>query len=201
MTTPVADFPDFEARVDAAIEALARSERTAGASFAASSTSAELVTLTELVAMVRASDDPDAALDFSAEARDGGPLAELRRDFAAFIRGVWRDLRHLAVVDTGGEGQVQVHTRIGWTGDTISVIAGDVGVAQLDAHGAAVRAAVLATTRRIRLLTTMATTATKIAAMIASPSGAVMALPLAYKLVREMYEQWRTTGPEPGPGG
>ena len=111
------------------------------------------------------------------------------------------DLSHLAVDENTAGERVECRTRIGWTGDTICCVAPGTPRERVLVHDAALRAAVAVSVGRIRLLVTIAGAAGKITAMIATPGAAVMALPVAYKCVRDMYEQWRRASPVQGPGG
>lgn len=190
------DFADFEGRVDAVLAAAVDHAAGGGLSFDAP-VDPEVASLADLIASARAADD-ETALHFST---GGGLFDDLRREFNAFVAGVWRDLSHLAVVDTTAGERVECHTRIGWTGDTICCVAPGTPRERVLVHDAAVRAAVAVSVGRMRLLVTIAGAAGKIAAMIATPGAAVMALPVAYKCVRDMYEQWRRASPVQGPGG
>lgn len=191
MTASTADLADFERRVDAALAAYLG--QTGGEMAYSVPTP-----LAHLIDLVRAADDPDRGPQPGAHTTDtpaADTLADLRRDFAAFAREAWREWTHLAVVDTRTDGRVRLSTRIGWTGDTISVSGGEVGAAELHAHGLALAAAVRSCTRRIALLATTASAARKIMTLIPSPAGAAMALPVAYKFVRDIYQQWDSEGP------
>ena len=195
MSLATIDFAEFEGRVDAVLAA-AVDQVAGGLSFAAP-VDPEVASLSDLIASARAADD-ETALHFSA---GSGLFGDLRREFAEFVAGVWRDLTHLAIVDTAAGERVACHTRIGWTGDTICCVAPGTPRERVLVHDAAVRAAVTASVGRIRLLVTIAGAAGKIATMIATPGAAVMALPVAYKCVRDMYEQWTRGRPVKGPRG
>jgi hypothetical protein len=196
MSSAPIDFADFQGRVDAVLAAAVDHAAGGGLSFDAP-VDPEVVSLADLIASARAADD-EAALHFSA---GGGLFDDLWREFNAFVAGVWRDLTHLAIVDTAAGESVQCHTRIGWTGDTTCFVAPGTPRERVLVHDAAVRAAVTVSVGRIRLLVTIAGAAGKIAAMIATPGAAVMALPVAYKCVRDLYEQWINKRPVKGPGG
>lgn len=187
MTASTADLADFKRRVDAALAAYLG--QTGGEMAYSVPTP-----LAHLIDLVRAADDPQPGAH-TTDTPAADTLADLRRDFAAFTREAWREWTHLAVVDTRMDGRAQLSTRIGWTGDTISVSGGEVGAAELHTHGLALAAAVRSCTRRIALLATTASAARKIMTLIPSPAGAAMALPIAYKFVRDIYQQWDSGGP------
>lgn len=185
----LAEFAAIDARVDAVLAALARRQSGDDLSFAAPADPAA----DELAGLIAAADDPNADLQFSTETSEGGGLfAGLQAEFAEFTRVLWRELTHLAIVETRGD-RGALRTSIGWTGDTTCMIAGTVEPARAHAHAVAVTIAVAGFTRRLRLLTTLATAAGKIAAMVATPGGALAALPVAYKCTRDLYDQWKTT--------
>lgn len=196
MSTVLPDFAAFEGRVDAVLAAAAGHAAGGGLSFDAP-VAPEVASLTDLIACARAADG-ETALHFSA---GGGLLDDLRREFNAFVASVWRELIHLAVVDSVAGDRVECHTRIGWSGDTIRFVAPGTSRERVQAHDAAVRVAVATSVGRVRLLVMIAAAAAKIAAMIATPGAAVMALPVAYKCVRDMYEQWTRGRPVKGPRG
>jgi len=180
------EFTAIDARIDAVLAALAR-RQSGDVSFAAPADPAA----DELAALIASADDPNADLQFSSDA-DSGLFAGLQAEFAEFTRTLWRELTHLAIVETRGD-RGALRTSIGWTGDTTCEIAGTVDPARAHAHAVAVTVAVAGFTRRLRLLTTLATAAGKIAAMVATPGGALAALPVAYKCTRDLYDLWNTT--------
>lgn len=112
---------------------------------------------------------------------DVGGLARIEGLLAVFVDA--------CVVETG-EGSTRMRTRVGWRGDTISELPPGVTAAQVTAHVAATAAALEERARRLHGLAMVLGAAGRIAAMIAVPGGAVMALPLAYECVRDIHRRW-----------
>lgn len=186
------DFADLDARIDARLAALTR-RAGSGMSFA-SDPDDPGDDLAQLLDLARTpGGDATGVLHFAADGDDGGSLARARRECAAFFRDVWRELSSLAVVRTGEVA----YSRVGWTGDATTALARDIAPAEAAAHAAAVDTALRSCLHRLRLLTTIAAAASRIAALIATPGAGVMALPVAYRCVRDVYdeEQGRTPWP------
>lgn len=99
------DFADFEGRVDAVLAAAVdRGGRRAVVRCAGRPRGR--VAQASLIASARAAND-ETALHFSG---GGGLFDDLRREFSEFVAGVWRDLSHLAVVDTTAGERVECRT-------------------------------------------------------------------------------------------
>lgn len=120
---------------------------------------------------------------------DVGGLARVGRDAVTSIEGLLAVFVDACVVETG-EGSTRMRTRVGWRGDTTSELPPGVTAAQVAAHVAATAAALEERARRLHGLAMVLGAASRIAAMIAVPGGAVMALPLAYECVRDIHRRW-----------
>lgn len=193
------DFDALDARVEARLAALAH-RSGGGISFSAGDEPEEIAVLARLLDLARgAGHDEDAALNFAADAAAAteGPLARARRECAAFLHQVWREVTSLALVRTG---ELAV-TRVTWTGSATLVFVPDASAQDLGRHHDSVVVALRAASDRLRLVTMIAATASKIAAMIAIPGAAVTALPVAYRCVRDIYDEWRAQGSERRRGG
>lgn len=136
----------------------------------------------------RATADMDAgegAVSFGVGTDDGGGRVRVRGDAAARLEGLLASLIDDHVIETGA-GAARMRTRVGWRGDTSSELPRGVTAVQVAAHLAATAAALEDRTRRLHELALVLSAAGRIAAMIAVPGGAVMALPLAYECVRSL---------------
>jgi len=187
------DFDALDARVEARLSALAR-RSDGGISFGAGDEPDGVADLARLLDLARgAGHDEDVALNFAAaDAALEGPLARARRECAAFLRQIWREVTSLALVRTGELAS----TRVTWTGNATLVIASSASAQDLGRHHAAVAAALRSASDRLRLVTMIAAAASKIAAMIAVPGAGVAALPVAYRCVRDVYDELRAQASE-----
>ena len=189
------DLDVLDGMLDARLDALMRRARAEDdVSFGAGGDGADPATesLWRLVEQAQPGGEP---LSFDPDAGEPGPLARARRECAQLADAVLRDLAHPVVVETGPD-RPRIRTQIGWTGDADTRVAPHASVAEVTAHAVAVEASVRASTRRLRLLTMIVTAAGTIAAMLVAPGAAAMALPIAYRCVRDVYEQWSASTPD-----
>lgn len=129
-----------------------------------------------------------------------GMLARIRRESSELVTGLLSALIDPHVIETG-EGPTRIRTRVGWLGDTSTALARGVTPQLVAAHVAATAAELDTSAERLHVLAMVLSTASKIAAVIAAPGGAVMALPIAYKCVREAHRRWSAShrvGPNSG---
>lgn len=200
------DFNQLNAMLDLTLGALARRARAdadgeAYISFCAGDDPAEsgADVLWRLVERARGDDAREArpsSFD-AAGVEDGqkdGLLARAQRECTQLIGQVLGTLSHPIVVDTG-EGGARIRTHVGWTGDVDTHLAREVTTAEVAAHAAAMEASLAASGRQLRMLTMIMAAASRIAAVIATPGAAVMALPIAYRCVRDLVDQWGALHP------
>lgn len=120
-------------------------------------------------------------------AEDGegaGRLARLRGEWSEFSGRALGELEALRWVGAGS-----LRTRVGLGGDLVLVIGPGVDAEAKARHAEAVRAALARRARRLQQLTTIAVTASRIAALLAAPASMVSALPVAFACVREAHER------------
>ena len=204
------DFNQLNAMLDATLGALVRRARAdaegeAYVSFCAGDDPAESEAdvLWRLVERARGDEAREARpLSFDAAGAENGQkdgqknglLARAQRECTQLIGQVLGTLSHPIVVDTG-EGGARIRTHVGWTGDVDTHLAREVTTAEVAAHAAAMEASLAASGRQLRMLTMIMAAASRIAAVIATPGAAVMALPIAYRCVRDLVEQWGALHP------
>jgi hypothetical protein len=138
-------------------------------------------------------DDGESMVSFGAGEHDEGMLARAQRECSELIDGLLSSLAHPHVIETG-EGRTRIRTRVGWLGDTSTHVESGAPSAELTAHVAALEASLTTSAHRMQLLAMVVTAASKIAAMIATPAGGVMALPIAYKCVQDIHQRWSASG-------
>jgi hypothetical protein len=111
-----------------------------------------------------------------------GAIAQLRQT----VEGLLGQVLHLARVETRQQGALLASSLVDWTGD-LGTTWGE--AASAEERGLHQRSLALALKSRIALLRIIMTTtqgAAKIAALIAAPGGALLALPAAWKYVGQL---------------
>lgn len=188
----------LDAMVDARLAALERRAARSDVSFALGGppehADPELERLWQMVE--RARGEGDAPVSFAGDGAEAAASPGLVTRVLGELGGLVRDASQQAVVS-----RPRLRTRVGWTGTVVTHAAPGVTSAELEAHAAEVAAAVETSAQRLRLVSLVLVAAGKIAALIAAPGAAVTALPIAYRCVRDVYEQWRASGAHEGTGG
>ncbi len=194
-----ADYARFDAMLHEQLEGLARRAERVGSYSVEPEPEPEPVTgsledLWQLVELARVEDE--TAVEF-APSEGEGLLASARRECAQFLRATLEKVTSAASV----RSEAGVHTRIGWAGDATTLVRHGLSEAEVDRHLTAVQASVTRSGERLRVLTAIVTAAGRIAAIIATPTAAVTALPVAYRCVKDVWNKWRASQSEATPGG
>ncbi|MCA9651360.1 MAG: hypothetical protein H6712_10705 [Myxococcales bacterium] len=186
MSAHATALAELDQHLDARLDSLRRRAEAGDAlSFAAPGT-AEDDELWELVRI--ANGDDTESLSFAAG--EEGRLARARRELQELLERAVDSVTQLAVTDSRA-GSSRAHTRVGWTGTITTHVDGGAPAALLRAHAAAVEGAVSRSLLRLELLTRIAVAAGRIARLLTNPGSAVMALPIAYRCVRDLYDRLR----------
>lgn len=83
-------------------------------------------------------------------------------------------------------------TSVNWTGDAKTVWGAPVTLAESDLHRCSLRLAVVSRASLMRMLVVVTQGAAKISVLIATPGGAVLALPAAWKYVKRLLREIET---------
>lgn len=118
-------------------------------------------------------------------------LEQAKVGFNALIDQINREVLHFAWVETHLSGQLLARTTIGWTGNTQTAFAQGVNDPQVTLHKRNLHIVTQTRTFRLRLFITIASGATKVSALLATPAGAVLALPAVYQYVMQIMAQVR----------
>lgn len=115
--------------------------------------------------------------------------AELRKaiaGFQQFTQRIARLIAHFAWVETQVTGHLLARTVVSWTGDMNTLWEDYLEPQQVDLHRRSLTLAI--TSRAAMLRTFIATTqgAAKLSVLLATPGGAVLALPAAWKYVNQI---------------
>jgi hypothetical protein len=125
---------------------------------------------------------------FGAGAGDSAK-AELERSedrFRLAIERVMRLVSHLAWVETQVEGSWLGRTIVGWSGDMQTVWSEEAGEAVYWMHQRSLSQALQARVIQIHALVVTTRSAAKLAVLLTNPAGAILALPVAWKLVEQL---------------
>lgn len=119
----------------------------------------------------------------------GAVLGQAKEKFTALLEQVNHEMLHFARVETKIAGQLIARTEVGWSGDATTIWHNLTSAEQMALHRRTL--VIVSRTRhlRLRLLFTVTGGAAKMAASMAAPGGAVLALPAMYRYVTTILEQ------------
>lgn len=116
--------------------------------------------------------------------------------FDALIQQINREVLHFAWVETNIADALIARTTVGWTGDSQTAFVNGVDDAQVALHQRTLSIVSQTRSMRLRLFITIASGATKVSALIATPAGAVFALPAVYQYVMQIVAQVKQLEPQ-----
>jgi hypothetical protein len=114
---------------------------------------------------------------------------QAKAGFKALIEQFNREVLHYAWVETNVAGSQVARTVVDWSGDAQTVWAEGVDESQVALHNRTLKIATQTRNMRLRLFTTIAGGAAKMATLIATPGGAILALPAVYQFVTQVVAQ------------
>jgi hypothetical protein len=114
---------------------------------------------------------------------------QAKAGFDALIQQINRDALHFAWVETNVADALIARTTVGWTGDSQTAFAHGLDGAQVALHQRTLRIVTQTRSMRLRLFITIASGAAKVSVLIATPAGAVLALPAVYQYVMQIVAQ------------
>jgi hypothetical protein len=123
----------------------------------------------------------------------GEPVSEAwaaaKAQFEALLEQVDREVLHFAWVETKVAGLLVARTSVDWTGDATTVWTDGISDEQMSLHHRTLNVAAQTRNIKMRLFFTVAGGATKMAALMATPGGVVLALPAVYQYVKQIVAQ------------
>jgi hypothetical protein len=140
--------------------------------------------------------DREAGISFSAgedavSSESQAIWEQARTGFARLLEQATHEALHFAWVETNVAGSALARTTVGWTGDAQTVFVDGVGSSQVSLHERSLRIATQTRAIHMRMFITIAAGAVKASALIASPAGAMLALPAVYQYVMQVVAQAR----------
>ncbi len=140
--------------------------------------------------------DIESPISFEAPGPEERARQETSSQWRVFVEQVRRMVSHYARIETEMGGALIGQTAVGWTGDFDTVWGGDVSADSMGLHHQSVQLALGSRLALIRLLTIVGTGATKLALRLSVPGAQLLALPAAWKFVRDVLEELRRSWPE-----
>jgi len=137
-------------------------------------------------------------VSFGGESLTQGELKDALAQLQKMVDGLLGQLLHLARVETRQQGELLASTLVSWKGDVDTTWGHGLTSDQNALHR---RSLALALQARIALLHILMTTtqgAAKIAALIAAPGGALLALPAAWKYISKLLSEIESYQALPG---
>lgn len=114
-----------------------------------------------------------------------------KKQFEALISQIDRDVLHFAWVETAISDNLIARTSVDWSGDAQTVWVDGTSDEQLFLHERNLRFVTQTRGLRLRLFVTVTSGAARVAALMAAPGGAILALPAVYKYVTKILAQAR----------
>ena len=128
-------------------------------------------------------------VSFGIQEKAGGALEEAKARFDAFMQSIDREVLHFAWVETRVEDELLARTTVDWGGDSQTLYSAEITPAQIGQHSQTLHLVSTSRSLKLRVVTTVATGAVKLTALLASGGGAVLALPMAYQYVTQILVQ------------
>ena len=143
----------------------------------------------DLLAMLGDVEAEEKTVSFGVPEAASAALEQARVGFDSLIAQINREVLHFAWVETNVSGALLARTTIGWTGDAETAFAEAVTDSQVTLHARSLRIVTQTRAMRLRLFITIATGAAKVSALLATPTGALLALPAVYQYVMQIVAQ------------
>lgn len=117
-----------------------------------------------------------------------GALGRAKEKFETLLEQVNHEVLHFAWVETKIAGQLIARTEVGWSGDSTTVWNDATSAERISLHRRTLEVVSQTRQLKLRLLLTITSGAAKVAALMAAPGGAVLALPAVYQYVIKILE-------------
>ena len=135
---------------------------------------------------------PSDQVSFGLVSADTTKLEAVESQFKLAMERVWRMVSHFAYVETAVDGALTGRTMLGWSGNLNTLWEKNVDPDRMDLHQRNLQVAVASRHSLLRVVTVTVQSAVKISALITTPAGAVMALPVAWKFINQLLTEVKT---------
>ena len=133
--------------------------------------------------------EPQAAVSFGLLDIPRAGWDQARSQFQDAIDRILRLVAYYAWVETSMAGQLLARTMVGWSGDVDTLWELNLTEGQFNLHKRSLSLAITSRNTLIRTLVTATQGAVKLSALITTPGGAVLALPVAWKYVNQILSE------------
>jgi hypothetical protein len=185
-------------QIPAQLDGLARrmQKPTAGLSFALDGSVPLSAPESELLSLLAETDaaalrgaDLESGVSFGVSEAVGAALGQAREKFVALVEQVNRDILHFAWVETKVEGLLVARTKVGWSGDSTTLLHEAASPEHTRLHHQSLKVVAKTRTLKLSLLLSVTSGAVKVGVLMASPEGARLALPVVCEYVIKSLDQ------------
>ena len=143
----------------------------------------------ELMQMLREADGHEPTISFETAGEGSGDWREATKQFLNFLQTVERFVVHYAWVETQVEDRLLARTIVSWTGDMRTLWPTALAQEERLLHMSSLDLALRSRAAMQRTLTVVVAGAAKLALLLTTPIGAVMALPAAWKYIKQVRKE------------
>ena len=163
-----------------------QAESAGGVSFAVSSMEALPEPEAELLDLLDSINRPSLGVSFAVGGEDQSKIEQAFDQFSADMDHLLRLVTHFAWVETEIEGRLLGRSVVSWTGDLETNWAMDLQEEVYQLHKRSLKQALGTRNIALHAVTITAQSAAKLAVLLAAPGGALLALPVAWKFVKQI---------------
>lgn len=128
-------------------------------------------------------------VSFEAAVSREGELEETVSQFRQALDVLTGQILHLAKVETRQDGELIAHSLVSWKGDLDTSWRERISPEEQGLHQRSLKLALISRLAMLKMIVTATQGAVKIAALIATPGGALLALPAAWKYLNALLSQ------------
>ena len=128
-------------------------------------------------------------LSFEIEAGTAEERLNIFENFKNSLNQLLQQITNFAWVETNLSRRILARTAVSWTGDTNTIWLQAGSPEEFDLHLRALSLALASRKLLLRMLIISGKTAARLSVLIAAPGGAALALPLAWKFVRQTLDE------------
>jgi hypothetical protein len=172
-------------RIDALVQQ-AQQATAGGISFDTGAVEALPEPEAELLDMVQTINRPTTGVSFALGGEDQSKIEAAFAQFGDDMQGLLRLVTHFAWVDTEVEGELLGRSVVSWSGDLDTNWGRGLKVESYQLHKRALVQAFATRNIALHAITITAQTAIKLSVLLATPASAILALPLAWKFVKQI---------------
>ena len=186
LETAQAALEDIPGRLES-LEEQVTSEAKGGISFEAAAALPPLES--ELLASLQQIETGPQAMTYGLLPFERFNLEEAQREFLAAQQKLLHLFAYLVWVETRIQGELVGRTSVGWGGDADTLYRDGVTLEQVGLHRRNLNLALKSRLTMLRMLTISASGAAKIAVLVTTPGGALLALPVVWKYVNQLLKE------------